>query len=236
MERESEQTQASTRNPLTTDNEQRTTDTKPRTTFRPLVEQALRWAAKCHRHHHRKGSNLPYITHPMSAAMFLMRAGIDDDEILAAALLHDVVEDTDCSLAILASQFPPRVVSLVSAMTERQHDADGRKCSWQERKTEHLQHISAEPWEARAIVLADKLHNLGSMVFDLDNGEELWSRFTSSPERTLWYYREMIAVAEQGDPRLTRLANECRTLIERLAASLSITSGEPGSVSPKATT
>ncbi|MCX7420439.1 MAG: HD domain-containing protein [Planctomycetia bacterium] len=236
MERESEQTQASTRNPLTTDNEQRTTDTKPRTTFRPLVEQALRWAAKCHRHHHRKVSNLPYITHPMSAAMFLMRAGIDDDEILAAALLHDVVEDTDCSLAILASQFPPRVVSLVSAMTERQHDADGRKCSWQERKTEHLQHISAEPWEARAIVLADKLHNLGSMVFDLDNGEELWSRFTSSPERTLWYYREMIAVAEQGDPRLTRLANECRTLIERLAASLSITSGEPGSVSPKATT
>ena len=221
--------------PRTTDNGQRTTDNGQRTTtngqpttFRPLVEQALRWAAKCHRHHHRKGSDLPYITHPVSAAMFLMRAGIDDDEILAAAMLHDVVEDTDCSLETLASKFPARVVALVSAMTERQHDSDGRKRSWQERKTEHLQHIAAEPWEARAIVLADKLHNLGSMVFDLDHGEELWSRFTSSPERTLWYYREMIAVAEQGDPRLTQLADECRTLIERLATSLTITPDEPG--------
>lgn len=233
MERESEQSQASPHEPRTTNHGPLTTNNGQPTSFRPLVERALRWAAKCHRHHHRKGSDLPYITHPVSAAMFLMRAGIDDDEILAAAMLHDVVEDTDCSLEILASQFPPRVVALVAAMTERQHDADGRKRSWQERKTEHLQHITAEPWEARAIVLADKLHNLGSMVFDLDNGEELWSRFTSSPERTLWYYREMIAVAEQGDPRLTNLANECRTLIERLAASLSITSGEPGGVSPR---
>ena len=201
---------------LTADSSQQTT---ARPLFRPLVEQALRWAAKCHRHHHRKGSDLPYITHPVSAALFLIRAGIDDDEILAAAMLHDVVEDTDCSIEILASQFPSRVVTLVAAMTERHHDEDGRKRTWQERKTEHLQHIAAEPWEARAIVLADKLHNLGSMVFDLDNGEELWSRFTSSPERTLWYYREMIAAAEQGDPRLAGLASECRALIERLAAS-----------------
>ena len=168
--------------------------------------------------------------------MFLMRAGIDDDEILAAAMLHDVVEDTDCSLETLGKRFPPRVVSLVAAMTERQHDADGRKRSWQERKSEHLRHIAEEPWEARAIVLADKLHNLGSMVFDLDHGEELWSRFTSSPERTLWYYREMIAIAEQDDPRLTQLANECRTLIERLAASLSKPVGESTSGSPNATT
>lgn len=220
----------------TTDNGQRTTTNGHPTTFRPLVELALRWAAKCHRHHHRKGSDLPYITHPVSAAMFLIRVGIDDDEILAAAMLHDVVEDTDCSLETLGSHFPPRVVSLVAAMTERQHDADGRKRSWQERKADHLQHIAAEPWEARAIVLADKLHNLGSMVFDLDHGEELWSRFTSSPERTLWYYREMIAVAEQGDPRLTQLADECRTLIEWLAASLTNTSGEQGSVSPRTAT
>ena len=236
LEHEPDQPETSSRQPQPTDHGPLTTDSNQPTTFRPLVEQALRWAAKCHRHHHRKGSDLPYITHPVSAAMFLMRAGIDDDEILAAAMLHDVVEDTDCSLETLGKRFPPRVVSLVAAMTERQHDADGRKRSWQERKSEHLRHIAEEPWEARAIVLADKLHNLGSMVFDLDHGEELWSRFTSSPERTLWYYREMIAIAEQDDPRLTQLANECRTLIERLAASLSKPVGESTSRSPNATT
>ena len=183
--------------------------------FRPLVERAMRFAAKAHRHHHRKGSDLPYITHPAGVAMLLLKAGIDDDEILAAALLHDVVEDTEHTLEMLAAVFPPRVVQLVAALTERKHDHDGRKRSWQDRKDEHLRHIAAEPWEARAIVLADKLHNLGSMVVDLEAGEDLWSRFSASPERVLWYHREMIAAAEQNDPRLSKLASECRTLIER---------------------
>ena len=74
--------------------------------FRPLVERAMRFAAKAHRHHHRKGSDLPYITHPAGAAMLLLKAGIDDDEILAAALLHDVVEDTEHTLEMLAADFP----------------------------------------------------------------------------------------------------------------------------------
>lgn len=184
--------------------------------FSPLVERAFRIAAKAHRHHHRKGSDLPYITHPAGAALILLKAGIDDDDILAAALLHDVVEDTDHSLEMLAADFPPKVVQLVAAMTERKHDHDGRKRTWQERKEEHLRHIAAEPWEARAIVLADKLHNLGSMLVDLENGEDVWSRFNAPRERVLWYHREMIAAAEQADSRLEILAKECRTMLERL--------------------
>ncbi len=189
--------------------------------FSPLVERAMRIAAKAHRHHHRKGSDLPYITHPAGAALLLLKAGISDDEILAAALLHDVVEDTDHSLEMLAADFPPKVVQLVAALTERKHDHDGRKRSWQERKDEHLRHIAAEPWEARAIVLADKLHNLGSMLVDRDNGEDIWSRFNASPDRVLWYHREMVAAAFQEDLRLAVLADECIRLIGRLAAWMS---------------
>lgn len=185
--------------------------------FSPLVERAMRIAAQAHRHHHRKGSDLPYITHPAQAAMILLRAGIDDDEILAAALLHDVVEDTEHTLEMLAVDFPLKVVQLVAAMTERKHDHDGRKRSWQERKDEHLQHIAAEPWEARAIVLADKLHNLGSMLVDLENGEDIWSRFNASPARVVWYHREMIAAASQSDPKLVGLAAECTAVLDRLA-------------------
>ena len=189
--------------------------------FSPLVEHAMRIAAKAHRHHHRKGSDLPYLTHPAHAAMILLRAGIHDDEILAAALLHDVVEDTDHTLERLAADFPPKVVQLVAAMTERKHDPDGRKRSWQERKDDHLRHIAAEPWEARAIVLADKLHNLGSMVVDLEGGADLWSRFNAPPDRILWYHREMIAAASQGEPRLAVLAAECFALVEHLATRTS---------------
>lgn len=184
----------------------------------PLIERAFRIAAKAHRHHHRKGSDLPYITHPAHAAMILLRAGIHDDEIIAAALLHDVVEDTDHTLEALAAEFPPKVVQLVTALTERKLDHDGRHRSWQERKDEHLRHVAAEPWEARAIVLADKLHNLGSMLVDLDNGEEIWSRFNASPEKILWYHQAMIAAASQEDPRLAELADQCRTYVGRLAS------------------
>ena len=184
--------------------------------FSPLVERAMRIAAKAHRHHHRKGSDLPYITHPAHAAMILLRAGIDDDEILAAALLHDVVEDTDHTLELLAAEFPPKVVQLVAAMTERKLDHDGRHRSWQERKAEHLRHIADEPWEARAIVLADKLHNLGAMIVDLENGHDIWSRFNAPRDRVLWYHREMISAAEQEDARLVALATECRGFVERL--------------------
>ena len=183
----------------------------------PLIERAFRIAAKAHRHHHRKGTDLPYITHPAHAAMILLRAGIHDDEILAAALLHDVVEDTDCSLAALAAEFPPRVVEFVAAVTERKRDDSGQKRSWQERKTEHLEHIAAASWEARAITLADKLHNLGSMVADLDRGADLWSRFNAPPDRILWYHREMVAAAFQEDVRLALLAEECTKLVEHLA-------------------
>lgn len=177
----------------------------------------MRVAARSHREQTRKASDLPYLTHPASVALLLTKAGITDDEILAAALLHDVVEDTDCSLEALAAEFPPMVIEFVAALTERKRDDSGQKRSWQERKTDHLEHIRAASWEARAITLADKLHNLGSMVADLDSGADLWSRFNAPPDRILWYHREMVGAAFQEDVRLAVLAEECNKLIEHLA-------------------
>ncbi len=185
--------------------------------FSPLVERAMRVAARCHREQTRKASDLPYLTHPASVAMLLTKAGITDDEILAAALLHDVVEDTDCSLAVLAVDFPPKVIEFVAALTETKRDDSGQKRLWQDRKTEHLMHVAAASWEARAITLADKLHNLGTMVFDLETDPGLWARFNAPPDRLLWYYREMIVAASQGEPQLSVLAEECSKLVEHLA-------------------
>ncbi|MFM9966225.1 MAG: HD domain-containing protein [Planctomycetaceae bacterium] len=184
--------------------------------FSPLVERAMRVAARSHRQQTRKASDLPYLTHPASVALLLVKAGIADEEILAAALLHDVVEDTDCSLADLAAQFPPKVIELVAALSERKRDDSGQKRSWQDRKIEHLEHIKAASWEARAITLADKLHNLGTMVFDLETDPDLWSHFNAPRDRLCWYYREMIAAAFQEDARLAVLARECSMLVEQL--------------------
>jgi len=181
-----------------------------------LVERALRLAARTHRDQHRKGSDLPYITHPAAVALILMRAGFHDEQMLAAALLHDVVEDTPVTLEQLAAEFPSTVIDYVSGLTERKLDAGGTKRSWQDRKDEHLRQVEQASVDVRAIVLADKLHNLSSILYDLEAGDDVWNRFGASPERVLWYHRQMVARAAGNDRLLIPLADACRGLISRL--------------------
>ncbi len=184
--------------------------------FSPLVERAMRVAAEAHRDQSRKASTLPYITHPASVALLLVQAGFDDENLLAAALLHDVVEDTTYSSTQLAAEFPSPVAEYVAALTERKQDSHGRKRTWRERKSEHLELIAQAPWQARAIVLADKLHNLGAMLYDLDSGAALWTRFNASPEQILWYHRSMVEAAGQEDVRLASLVSACKDALEKL--------------------
>ncbi len=184
--------------------------------FPPLVEHALRLAASYHSPQARKGGAVPYITHPVGVALLLQRFGFDDDALIAAALLHDVVEDTPCTLDQLASRFPPEVVEAVAALSERKQDEHGSPRPWRDRKQEHIRQMGAAPWRARAVLLADKLHNLSSMQFDLDAGEAIWSRFHASRAEVLWYHRTIIVAACQDDPRLTPLADACHTLIDEL--------------------
>jgi (p)ppGpp synthase/HD superfamily hydrolase len=188
--------------------------------FSPLVERALRLAARSHREHTRKGSDVPYITHPLSVALILSRAGIDDDKILAAAVLHDAVEDTDCNLEEVSRDFPAEVASYVDSLSERKRDASGHAIPWQQRKEKHLASVAAADWPIRAIALADKLHNLGTMLYDVEAGENLWERFNAPPEKIIWYHREMIKRAAGDDDQLRGLANDCRQLLGQLEESV----------------
>jgi len=193
-------------------------DTPPEPFTSDLLERALRLAACCHRDQHRKGSDLPYITHPVGVVLILMQAGFYDEQLLAVALLHDVVEDTSYTSEQLAAEFPPVVVESVNHLTERKLDAQGNKRSWQDRKDEHLSQIEQASSDVRAIVLADKLHNLSSILYDLEAGEDVWNRFGATPERVLWYHRQMVAQAAGDDRSLIPLADACRSLISRLSS------------------
>lgn len=188
--------------------------------FSCVVEKAMRIAAGRHRNHNRKGSDLPYISHPASVALILMQAGFTEEEIIAAALLHDVVEDTDYSMEELRADFPPQVCEYVAILTERKSENDGSKRSWQDRKEEHFEHVARAPLEARAIVLADKLHNLGTMLYDLQSGVEIWSRFNAPPEKILWYHDTMVGKAAGSDERLCKLADACRELLSQLEQTI----------------
>ncbi len=194
----------------------------------PLVEKAFRVAADAHRNQTRKVSTVPYFQHSASVALILARAGFENDELLAAAALHDTIEDTDCTVESLTAEFPESVVKLILECSEQKTDATGAKIPWKVRKAAHIAVVREASPSACAIVLADKLHNLGSMIYDLERGEELWSRFSASPKDLIWYHREIVAAATRLSPtpdspfaeRLNRLAAEAQQLIEKLALSI----------------
>lgn len=184
-----------------------------------LLERALRLAASAHAGQSRKGSDLPYITHPVAVALILARAGFVDEELLAAALLHDVVEDTPVELADLEQDFSDRVCEYVAAASEQKSDATGRRRAWSDRKADHVRQVAAAPLAARAIVLADKLHNLQSMLFDLQRGTGLWERFNAGPRQIIDYHRQMITAAARDDDVLRPLADLARDLLDRLESA-----------------
>jgi (p)ppGpp synthase/HD superfamily hydrolase len=184
--------------------------------YSSIVEQALRVAAVAHGGQQRKGAPVPYFTHAAAVALILARAGFRDERLLAAAILHDVVEDTDVGEAQLRGQFPDEVVGLVMAVSERKKDEQGRKRAWEDRKREQLVQIGQAPRAARAIALADKLHNLETMLLDLSTGGICFSAFHAPPDRIVWYYEPVIERAGGEDSELAQLAAECRSAVDRL--------------------
>jgi (p)ppGpp synthase/HD superfamily hydrolase len=176
------------------------------------LERALRWAAVCHQGQVRKGSSVPYVQHVVGVAMILDRLGYGED-VVVAALLHDAVEDTDATLDEVRDRFGPAVAALVEHGSEVKLDGQGAKRPWIDRKRDHLAALASAPPEARALVLADKLHNLTSMACDLRDGRPVWSLFNADRAQVLWYYQasiDTLAAGQEHDPRLARLVDECR--------------------------
>jgi (p)ppGpp synthase/HD superfamily hydrolase len=178
----------------------------------PRLELALRCAALGHLGQARKASGVPYFQHVVAVAWILERAGFDEDVVIAG-LLHDLVEDTPSTLRDVEQQFGKRVAELVGHCTEVKKDAQGAKRTWIDRKKDHLEALHEAPLEARAVVLADKLHNLISIECDLRDGRQVWIEFNAPRDQVLWYYDEMITCCAKQDPRLEHLAGCCRQVL-----------------------
>ncbi len=185
--------------------------------FSMNLEKALRYASLRHREQRRRGSGVPYFQHVAAVGMILDRQGFVEDVVIAG-VLHDVVEDTDASLNDVSARFGPEVADLVATLSERKRDEQGQKRPWIDRKTEHLEVLDRASIEARAITLADKLHNLTSILQDLHEGRRIWDSFHADRRQVLWYYRSVIERCGTGEPRLEALADECRRILSDVEA------------------
>ena len=135
----------------------------------------------------RKGTSIPYITHPLETALITAMM-TDDEELIAAALLHDTVEDAGVTYEELQEQFGVRVARLVA------EESEDKSKSWMERKGCTLEYLKSADRDAKLLTLADKLSNIRSMARDyILVGEGLWERFNvRQKELHAWYYISMI--------------------------------------------
>jgi len=191
--------------------------TMPTEFMTPRLEQAMRWAARCHDGQTRRSSVTPYFEHVAAVALILDRAGFDE-EVVIAGLLHDVVEDTAATWDDVAARFGAAVAEVVRHCSEVKTDAHGKKRPWIDRKRDHIATIVKAPLAARGIILADKLHNLICIELDLREGRPVWSEFHAPREQVLWYYHAMIDACGHNDPRLTHLAGGCLDALARVEA------------------
>lgn len=124
----------------------------------PLVRRAFQTAAAAHRGQVRNGSGgMPYIEHPTAVAELLAERGFGE-EALAAALLHDVVEDSELTVEDVRREFGDRVAGTVDALTD-----DESIEPYRQRKAEHRERVAPAGPEALAIYAADKLTNVRTL-------------------------------------------------------------------------
>ncbi len=154
-----------------------------------LIFRAVDTATRAHAGQCRKGTRIPYIAHPLCVAELLVRLGCDD-EVVAAGILHDTVEDTPLELEDIRGEFGHRVADLVAGATEPDRSAD-----WESRKSHTIEYLRSAPAEVVAISCADKLHNLLSIREDLRmEGNAVWARFSRPRDLQRWYYTELAGV------------------------------------------
>jgi (p)ppGpp synthase/HD superfamily hydrolase len=168
--------------------------------YSDVINHALAFAAKHHDRQVRKGTRLPYLTHPANVALILTRYGRDTDTVVAG-ILHDVIEDCvrdgysrEMLEQRIGDKFGAKVLDTVLAVTYRRNDDDGVELSGDDRKTDYLERLSGASEEARWVCAADKIHNASSIVADLRrtvDPETIWSRFGGGRAGTGRWYRQV---------------------------------------------
>ena len=147
-----------------------------------MIQKAAVFAAKAHEGMMRKGSRIPYIYHPMEVALIVAQM-TDDPEVIAAAYLHDVLEDTSVTPEELEQTFGGRILSLV------QEESEDKERTWRERKASTIEHLKQASREVKLLTLGDKLSNMRSTARDyMVIGDEIWQRFNEkNRESHRWY-------------------------------------------------
>ena len=179
--------------------------------YSPLINKALTFSAKAHLQQIRKGTDIPYVTHPFAVGMILAKAGCPDP-IIIAGILHDTVEDSDATLDDIRREFGDEVAAIVAGCSE-----PDKSLEWEERKTHTIEELKHAPLAIQLVACADKLHNVSTMLEDYNQiGDDLWKRFNRNRDQQKWYFSELVKCLENCEVRSHPLYWEFKRTVELL--------------------
>ena len=176
------------------------------------ILDAVDFASEAHKKQVKKASDIPYISHPLSVGLLLLKYRAKDSEAIAG-ILHDVIEDTDKTYEDILKEFGKEVADIVLECSEE------KGLSWEERKQHHIEHAEHASTSTKRVMAADKLSNLYSIKKDYTKyGENFWHRFQRGKEKQKWYYSEMAKALEKNtDNKIVKeLVNKMKVLLQEI--------------------
>lgn len=165
-----------------------------------LLDRAIIFAVKAHSGTERRGKGYPYIVHPMEAVE-IVATMTKDQELLAAAALHDTVEDTDVTVEQIRAEFGDRIADLVAAESDEMPAGVSEEDSWHSRKRAAIDRLSKASRDAKMVALGDKLSNMRAIARDYAvQGDALWNIFhAKDPKDHEWHYRGLAEALDELD-------------------------------------
>ncbi|MSQ46280.1 MAG: bifunctional (p)ppGpp synthetase/guanosine-3',5'-bis(diphosphate) 3'-pyrophosphohydrolase [Ignavibacteria bacterium] len=156
-----------------------------------IIEKAVRISVVAHKTQTRKGDGLPYIMHPFMVALKLAKYNFPDI-VIAAALTHDVLEDTDFPIEKLREELGDEVLEIVIAVT------NDDTLPWEEKKKKYIETVRNGSDFAKAVAVADKIHNLESILIAYaEQGPKLWKKFNQGKEQKFWFENGVLKMLKE---------------------------------------
>lgn len=155
-----------------------------------LLDKAIIYATKAHSNTERRGKGFPYIVHPLEAVSIVATI-TNDQKLLAAAALHDTVEDTGVTIDDLRQEFGDEIADIVKAESDTLAEGVSEEDSWHSRKQAAIDRLAAAPMPSKIVAMGDKLSNMRAIARDYEQmGDELWKLFHAKDKKDHeWHYR-----------------------------------------------
>lgn len=184
--------------------------------MKDLVSEAIAFSTRAHDGMRRRNSDVPYVLHPMEVGA-IVGTMTDEQEVIAAGVLHDVVEDAGVSIEEIGEKFGARVMELVASETENKRENLPPEATWRIRKEESIEKLKAtNDVGVLMLWIGDKLSNIRAIYRDfLVEGNAVWNKFHQSDINVqAWYYRSIMKCTERLSDTLAWI--EYKTLVEKI--------------------